>query len=115
MLPQRYLYLGRVPISNILFDWLRTLLVRCSQALGRQVCHRKGCRYEPAGGAFLSWCAYACVRCGELDRPLDDLPPPPDGADYADDPWYIDPEQAEKDYCRARRWFAALPFPRWLP
>lgn len=92
---------------------IRNNLIDLSRALGHQICRVRECRYHYPGGACCTWYAYACVRCGELDRPLDSLAPMPDD-DYYDDLWYYDPgrAQAEADY--ARRWFRWLPWPRWL-
>ena len=86
-----------------------------SRALGRQVCKVRGHRYSYVY-AHDSNCAYECIRCAELDRPFDSLPtsaPNEDGywpdIDHSDDP----PElRAAED--RERRWFAHLPWPKWV-
>ncbi|WBG61856.1 hypothetical protein ELR50_02765 [Pseudomonas citronellolis] len=91
-------------------------LVKLSRLVGAQVCKVKGCRYHYANGCYDSWKAYACIRCGELDKPLDSLAPRPD---YIDDEWdeyrdWAEVEEGERLYQLDTRWFACLPFPRWL-
>ena len=93
---------------------IRRLAVKISRFIGRRVCAHKGCRYEPPNGCFNSWSAYACVRCDELDRPLDDLPPAPNyyDTDYSPADEYF--EFDEEAHNHARRWFQCLPWPRWI-
>lgn len=85
-----------------------------SRKVGAIVCAVRGHDYFYPGGEINSWCAYACVRCGELDRPLESLPYRPDDAD--DFNWNDEEreERIEQDHELARRWFAPLPWPRWL-
>jgi hypothetical protein len=90
------------------------MLMKVSRKFGAAVCAARGHSYFYPGGAINTWCAYACVRCGELDCPLESLPCRPD--DDGDFDRYNDEyeQQLEQDYERARRWFAPLPWPRWL-
>lgn len=95
---------------------LRLCLLPASRALGAVVCRIKGeHRYHYADGSWNSWCAYQCIRCGELDRPLESLPDAPDWGDYDyDDHGYQDREAEDAAYARDARWFARLPWPRWI-
>lgn len=91
---------------------LRLLRVRLSRALGGLVC-RVRCQHLYSFeliGCYKGWCAYSCIRCGELDRPLDDLPPAPDD----DDRNYYDDTYAELAVRQGRRWISWLPWPKWL-
>lgn len=82
--------------------------------IGRQVCRVRGHHFFYPGGEVRSWAAYSCVRCGELDRPLDTLPyrPDDDGFDLLDDPDYR--QEIDREHAQERRWFSRLPFPHWL-
>lgn len=92
----------------------KPVLMTISRAIGAQVCRLRDHRYYYRNGTWESWCAYQCVRCGEWDRSFDELPYAPDDDDLItiDDP--RQEETAEQDSRRARRWFAWLPWPRWL-
>lgn len=84
-----------------------------SRWLGKQVCKARGHRYYYAGGAFDSNCAYDCLRCGELDRPIESLPETvPDEGGCWPDIGFGPEEDARTE--RARRWFASLPWPKWI-
>ncbi|MCZ2135846.1 MAG: hypothetical protein LC098_10540 [Burkholderiales bacterium] len=92
------------------------LAVQVSRKVGAMVCAVRGHDYFYPGGEINSWCAYACVRCGQFDRPLESLPYRPDDADdYIG--WNDNDEREqriEQEYELARRWFAGRPWPRWL-
>lgn len=91
------------------------LLTRVSRLIGAQVCKVNGCRYHYANGCIDSWKAYACIRCGELDRPLESLEPCP--LDFCPCDEYSSLEEAdegERLYQLDTRWFSCLPLPRWL-
>ncbi len=91
---------------------IKYALQDASRWLGKRVCKSRGHRYY-AGGAYDSNCAYACLRCGELDRPLEGLPAtaPDEYGDWPDIDF--DPVEEARYEC-ARRWFGALPWPKWL-
>jgi hypothetical protein len=55
--------------------------IALSRFLGAGVCSVRGHRYFYPNGAIASWCAYTCIRCRKLDRPLEELPCRPDDAD----------------------------------
>lgn len=80
--------------------------------VGRLVCAVRGHRYFYQNGCINSWCAYSCVRCGELSRPLESLPYPPDDYEYEWDE--RDEETIDRDLARCARWVPFLPFPRWI-
>lgn len=86
------------------------LLQDFSRWLGAQVCIFRGHRYFYSDGVFNTNCAYLCVRCCELDRPIESLP------EITLDDWPdIDGADAEKEAKHDdRRWFSWLPFPKWL-
>lgn len=92
---------------------MRRLLLILSRRLGSLVCKCRGCRYD-YGGAICSWRAYGCVRCGELDRPLESLPYAPSFEDDDYPHWLDDNDFDQQEADRFRRWFTFLPFPRWL-
>lgn len=93
---------------------VRNMFIDLSRWTGRQVCRIRGHRYYYAGGAFCSDYAYGCIRCGELDRPLDSLPERTlDEDGYYDEPYY-DEEIDREEFNQARRWFSWLPYPKWL-
>lgn len=104
-------------MSTSLRERLRLIVLRPSRALGAVVCKLKGGhRYFYADGSWNNWSAYQCVRCGELSRPLGSLPNAPSwDEDGYDDHWTSrDHEQEARDYAHNARWFARLPFPRWI-
>lgn len=83
--------------------------------LGRQVCRVRGHRYFYPGGEVRSWAAYSCVRCGELDRPLETLPYRPDDDGF--DPLLDDldyQKEIERQHALERRWVSWLLFPHWV-
>ena len=83
--------------------------------LGRQVCRVRGHHYFYPGGEVRSWAAYSCIRCGELDRPIESLPYRPDDEDF--DPASSDPEYqegVEREFKLERRWISWLPYPHWI-
>ena len=86
-------------------------LRQLSRFVGAQICKVKGHRYHYANGCYDSWKAYACIRCGELDQPLEALDPAPDEPDYDCRNW---DEDNELEYRLDARWFSCLPLPRWL-
>lgn len=85
-----------------------------TRKIGAMVCAIRGHNYFYPGGTINSWSAYTCIRCGELDRPLESLPDRPDDAD--DHEWYDEVHELrlEREHELARRWFVRLPWPRWL-
>jgi len=85
-------------------------LIRISRLIGSQVCKLKGHRYHYANGCYDSWKAYACIRCNELDKPLDSLEPFPLD-EY--ESWH-EVYEGERLYHLDTRWFSCLPLPRWL-
>ncbi|MCY1371532.1 hypothetical protein D9M68_788970 [compost metagenome] len=87
-------------------------LIRLSRYVGALVCEIKGHRYHYANGCYDSWKAYACIRCNELDRPLESLEPSP--CDDFEDRDRYDEDEAERAYQLEARWFRCLPIPRWL-
>jgi len=90
------------------------IAIKVSRALGASLCRLKSeHNYVYPNGCYSSWCAYACVRCGELDTPLDELPPAPD-FDDSDYRGYDDRDLDEAAHRRECRWFQCLPWPRWL-
>lgn len=91
-------------------------LRQLSRFVGAQVCKVKGCRYHYANGCYDSWKAYQCLRCGELDQPLESLQPRPDyiGDDYDEYGSWDEVEEGERLFELDTRWFVCLPFPRWL-
>lgn len=97
---------------------LRLFALPASRALGACVCAAKGEHLYiwHFTGSFDNWHAYQCLRCGELDRPLESLPSAPDAYDAgfgcADE--YADREAEDRQYNQARQWHPALPFPRWI-
>lgn len=82
--------------------------------VGRLVCRIKGHRYFYPGGEARSWGAYSCVRCKELDRPIESLPYRPD--DEKLDPTDSAEYQAhiDKNFECERRWISWLHYPRWI-
>lgn len=92
---------------------LRYALIDLSRWIGRQICKLRGHRYYHAGGAYDSHCAYGCLRCGELDRPIESLPPTtPD--EYGDWPEALVFNGEQEQYEHARCWFSWAPYPKWI-
>lgn len=83
--------------------------------IGKQICRVKGHNYFYPGGEVRSWCAYGCIRCSELDRPIDSLPYRPDDEEFFDltdtDEYR---EYVDQQHERERRWISWLPFPHWI-
>lgn len=88
-------------------------LMKITRAIGAQVCKVRGHLYYYPGGAIDTCCAYSCIRCRELDRPLESLEPRPldEDYDYCDWDRFEDDQRDFEYFCR---WFSWLPFPRWL-
>jgi hypothetical protein len=89
------------------------LLQDFSRRLGALVCFFREHRYFYASGSYNFNCAYSCVRCGELDRPIESLPEtgPDEYGDWSD----IDlSEDIAKEAEHERRWFRCLPYPKWI-
>lgn len=80
------------------------------RAIGRLVCLVRGHDFYSGQIALRSWCAYQCVRCGALDRPIESLPDAPEDSDVfgEDDP------RADEVYERSQRWFPWWRWPRWI-
>jgi len=85
-----------------------------SRKLGASLCLLSDHKYFFPDGCFNGWSAYTCVRCGALSCPLDSLPPAPPDEDFTR--WHDeeDDERIEQQHKMARRWFASLPWPRWV-
>lgn len=85
--------------------------------VGAAVCAARGHEFFYPRRCVESWCAYTCIRCGALSRPLESLPsaPGPDDDDY--DPWRYDSDEddrIEEEHALAKRWFARWSWPRWV-
>lgn len=96
-------------------EQLRLIVLAVSRFLGRLVCRVKGHKPHYPFGSWNNWSAYSCIRCGELDRPLESLPAAPgwDEPEYEDwDRHDRDEQIAERRF--AARWFGRLPWPRWV-
>jgi hypothetical protein len=89
------------------------LLQDLSRCIGALVCFFRGHRYFYHRGCYDNNCAYSCVRCGELDKPLESLQEiEPD--EYGDWPDIDLSEDEEKEAEHDCRWFSWFPFPKWL-
>lgn len=86
-------------------------LIAVSRWLGRMICRVRGHNYYYPGGAYDSFCAYGCIRCGELDRPLESLPATVRD-EFGDWP-EVDFNDSE-EFEHARRWVPFLSYPRWI-
>lgn len=91
-------------------------LMLLSRLIGSCVCKVKSCRYHFPGGCFDSWKTYACVRCHQWSRSIEDTPARfPDDFDPADEYQSVEEvEEGERLYLLDSRWFSCLPLPRWL-
>jgi len=93
---------------------VRNTLIDLSRWIGRQICKIRGHHYHYPGGAYCTDYAYGCIRCGELDRPMESLPElVPDEDGYWDEPLF-DEDIDHEEFDRAKRWFSCLPYPKWL-
>lgn len=94
--------------------------VHISRFIGRCVCKLRGHNYYYPGGECCSLFSYACIRCNELDFPIDDNQDTA-ATSCGDDYFRVDydcidydSEREKEDFEYSRRWVKWLPYPKWL-